>query len=491
MASPDFSDGCMIALYPPPDMAETLAVDGGLTPAELHVTVAYCGNAADIDGQALRKVVTDLAARKPITAQFSGHARFTGGDKDVIVALVDSADLEDLRRDTLQALRERGIDPPRDHGYVAHCTITYLDPDEPSPLERLEARPVEFTALSAVHGTDRTDSPLEHPIAAPAREAFAAGWAASGGPMTPRVHAASVAAVAMAVEHADDPRILEVTVDLGRLEGMWATLFGRREQHIRDYTAQVTAAWRDLLTPRVFRDGIHHYRADAGLTETDDDERQALKAAALAAATGMLRAIIGAPGWAKLRQAIRDAIAAGRAEGMVNAVAVAAERAAERSTLTLDWDIAFQHAYQQLERLDELWADVDTWLDRIVGRAAADLGRTLAEQAAAGGSYEDMLAAATDLLDTGDVEAVSFVVDWAMTTAADQGALSLYQAQGVQYVNWISAGDGRVCPTCQDNEDHDPWPIGSVPQAPAHPRCRCVLAADMSLGRFASWFTKP
>ena len=332
---------------------------------------------------------------------------------------------------------------------------------------------------------------VEHPIAQFARQAFAAGWAASGGPMTDRVRAASVAAVALAVEHADDPHILEVTVDLGRLEGMWATLFHRREQHIRQYTATVTQAWRGLITPRVFRDGIHHYRAEIGLQEADDPDRKAVKAAALAAATAMLRAIIGAPGWAKLRQALRDAIAAGRAEGMVNAVAVAAERAADQSSLTLDWDIAFQHAYQQLERLDELWAGVDTWLDRVVGRAAADLGRALADQAEAGGSFDDMLTAATDLLDTVDVEAVSFVIDWAMTTAADQGALSLYQAQGVQYVNWISAGDGRVCPTCQDNEDHDPWAIGSVPQAPAHPRCRCVLAADMNLGRFASWFTKP
>ncbi len=491
MASPDYSDGCMIALYPPPNVARALAVDGGLPPDEMHVTVAYLGDAANIDSDVLQAVVDELAQRQPITAQLSGHARFTGGEKDVVVALVDSARLEDLRRDTLDALHGRGIQPPRDHGFTAHCTLTYLDPDETSPIDRLDARTVEFTTLSAVHGTDRADYPLAHPMAAPAREAFAAGWAASGGPMTPRVRAASVAAVAMAVECADDLNILEVTVDLGRLEGMWATLFGRREQHIRDYTTQVTTAWRDLIRPRVFRNGIHHYRADAGLTETDDDEQKALKAAALAAATAMLRAIIGAPGWAKLRQALRDAIAAGRAEGMVNAVAVAAERAAERSTLTLDWDIAFQHAYQQLERLDELWADIDTWLDRIVGRAAADLGRTLADQAASGGSYEDMLAAATSLLDSADVEAVSFVVDWAMTTAADQGALSLYSAQGVQYVNWITAGDGRVCPTCQDNEDHDPWPIGSVPQAPAHPRCRCVLAADMSLGRFASWFTTP
>ncbi len=182
MASPDYSDGCMIALYPPANVAETLAVDGGLPPEEMHVTVAYLGDAADIDGDIFREVVAELAGRQPFTAQLAGHARFTGGDKDVIVALIDSADLEDLRRDTLDVLAERDIQPPREHGFTAHLTITYLDADEPSPAERLAPESVEFTALSAVHGTDRTDSPLEHPIAAPAREAFAAGWATSGGP---------------------------------------------------------------------------------------------------------------------------------------------------------------------------------------------------------------------------------------------------------------------------------------------------------------------
>src|SRR5689334_2919104 len=195
MGSPDYSDGCMIALYPPPNVADALAIDGGLTPEDMHVTVAYLGPAADIDGDALREVVAELAERQPFTAQLAGHARFTGGDKDVIVALIDSPDLEDLRRDTLDALAERGIEVPRDHGYTAHLTVQYLDADEPSPTDRLDAAPIEFTALSAVHGTDRTDTPLEHPVAAPAREAFAAGWAISQGPMTDRVRAACTAAV--------------------------------------------------------------------------------------------------------------------------------------------------------------------------------------------------------------------------------------------------------------------------------------------------------
>lgn len=323
-----------------------------------------------------------------------------------------------------------------------------------------------------------------HPIAEFARQAFAAGWAASGGPMTDRVRAASIAAVRTAIEHADDPHILEVTVDLGKLEGMWAQLFARREKLIDQYTGSVTAAWRPLITRRLFRDQLYHLRADLGLREADRDKT--ILATAKAAARAILQALPLTTGWAALRQAIRDALAAGRAEGIVNAVAIAAERAGK---VGLDWDIAFTHAYQQLERLGALWSEADGWLARTVDRAADDLGRMLADQAEAGASYDDMLDAAMDLLDNDDVEAVKFVVDWAMTTGADQGALALYQMEGVATATWITAGDGRVCPTCEHNEAGSPWTLADFPQMPSHPACRCVAAADISLDRFASWFT--
>lgn len=325
-----------------------------------------------------------------------------------------------------------------------------------------------------------------HPIAPFAREAFAAGWAASGGPLTDRVRAACTVAVGLAVDNADDPHVLEVTLDLGKLEGMWAQLFARRDQLIAQYTASVTDAWRTLIRPRLFRDGLLNLRAELGFTEADRSDPAQVKAAALAAARSMLQALPLTAGWAALRQAIRDAIAAGRAEGIVNAVAIAAHRT---GTVGLDWNIAFDHAYQQLERLDTLWSDAETWLGRMVDGATADLGRMLADKAGTGASYEDMLDAASQLLDGADVNAVSFVVDWALTAGADQGALSLYRLQGVQSVDWMTAGDGRVCPTCSDNEAGSPWPITAVPAAPSHPRCRCVLAADLNLAAYSSWFT--
>jgi 2'-5' RNA ligase len=481
VTAPDFSDDGMIALYPPLDVAQDLAVDGGLPPEEMHVTVAYLGDTADIDVDVLREVVAQLAERQPFTVQLAGHARFTGGDKDVIVALADSPDLEDLRRDTLDALYERGIEIPRDHGYTSHCTLTYIDPDDEAPLDRLDAQTVEFTTLAAVHGTDRTDFTLEHPIAAPAREAFAAGWALSGGPMTERVKAASVAAVQTAIEHAHNPHILEVTIDLGRLEGMWAKLFGRREAKQAEHTRLVADAWRPLIDRDTVATMVDRFRGHAGLTE---DARDFLEEA-LAAAKAMLRALADLTGWTNLRTTLRNAIAAGQAEGMVNAVAIAAERA---SAVGLDWNIAFGDAYRSLDLLDELWGNADGWLGRMIDRAADDLGQVLAQAAEDGATRDEMIDAAMDVLASSDVEAVAFTVDWAMTTAADDGALRLYRSEGVQQIDVITAGDGRVCQTCGDYEVGSPWVSLDVPRLPTHPYCRCCYAAAVSLTHFAGWF---
>ncbi|MFK0182072.1 2'-5' RNA ligase family protein [Streptomyces xanthochromogenes] len=485
MASPDFSDDCMIALYPQPELAQQLAVEGGLPADELHVTVAYLGHADDIDADVLREVVDELAARRPFTAQLAGLARFTGGDKDVLVVLVDSPDLEDLRRDTLEALAGRGIEIPREHGFTAHCSLSYLDPDAPAPLDRLDSQPMECTALSAVHGVDRTDSPLAHPMEAVAREAFATGWALSGGPMTRRVQVACETAVRIATEATGDPDVLKATIDLGKLEGMWALLFQRRQQQQDRHTVSVKALWHDQFDRDDTAAMVDRLRWQLGLHEAADPDRGRIRDAALAAAKAMLAGLADLAGFTTVRIALRNAIAAGRAEGMVNAVAIAAERA---NRIGLDWNIAFTDAYAAMQRLDELWGDAGGWLGRMVDNVAADLGRALADGMENGLSRDELIDAASDIL-TGDSEAVAFTVDWAMTTAADEGAFALYQSEGVQMIDIITAGDGRVCGSCIDAETGSPWRMGDQPRMPLHPNCRCCYAADVSLAHFASWFT--
>lgn len=70
--------------------------------------------------------------------------------------------------------------------------------------------------------------------------------------------------------------------------------------------------------------------------------------------------------------------------------------------------------------------------------------------------------------------------EWAR--AASQATIIGYKAQGIEQKIWLTAGDERVCPTCEDNAamgavgiDGDFLSGDTAP--PAHPGCRCDVAA--------------
>jgi 2'-5' RNA ligase len=181
VTQPDYTGSCMIALYPPPDVAQQLAVPGGLPPGDIHLTVAYTGDCADVDQFTLVAAALALAARPPVTATISGHARFTGGDDgDVIVALADSPALDVLRRDTEAALAARGIALPPEHGFTAHMSICYIDPGAPDPVGRIGSFPVTFGGVTASYGTEAHSFPFTAPPDAPQDAAQADPWAALG-----------------------------------------------------------------------------------------------------------------------------------------------------------------------------------------------------------------------------------------------------------------------------------------------------------------------
>lgn len=61
-----------------------------------------------------------------------------------------------------------------------------------------------------------------------------------------------------------------------------------------------------------------------------------------------------------------------------------------------------------------------------------------------------------------------------------------YRAAGVEFVEWATADDERVCPICGGNERAGAIPIGTsfpggTPTPPAHPRCRCALLAVITI----------
>lgn len=304
-----------------------------------------------------------------------------------------------------------------------------------------------------------------HPIAPYARTAYAQGWAASGGPMTGRVKAGCIAAVEHAIEHADDPHILEVMLHLGKLEGAWALIYQRREEQHRKHIRKVTDLWRKLITTLPLADAVRRFMQTTGHNLSRDDIAGQATAVARMVFVGTLnpadpdyQAVLDA-----IAEALRDAQAAGRAGALTI------------GHLAADFDIAFTQAQDALDDLGLYWADATGWLGRITDGAASDLGRALAAANRDGLDYEDMLAAAMDAIGSSDVRAVATLLDMAMSQALSRGAIALYGSEGVQTVDYWTAGDGRVCAQCARYEEHSPYPLGSAPIPGWHPGCRCVL----------------
>ena len=442
---PDYSGSAMLALYPPPELADALAIDGGLPASEMHVTIAYVGDAADVDPEALRAAAEALSARAPVAASISGHARFTGGDQDVIVALADSPQIEELRADALAVLAEAGIAQASEHGYTPHLTIQYLGADDPDPVGRLETLPVTFGAISAVHGEDRT-----------------------GYEFIPDGALAESAARALA----------EATIDLSSLEGIWKTVYGRQDDLYAAQAAKAARVWRKIVRDLDVAAMIAAFRkaalmgADgapaAGTDHEDPDARKhrkrEVKAAAAAAAAGMLASYADSPAYDDLLAVITTALTLAAGEGFASALAVAASEAGHAG---FDWAAASKDG--QRGPGADIAAEVAA---AIVAGTVTDLSVLLSRLAAEGATAAAMVTAVSAALRT--ARALDVGLTHVMAASIAAAMRGVYDAADVMLLDFVTAGDTKVCPVCEDLEAHNPYRAEDFPAIPQHPLCRCI-----------------
>lgn len=320
-----------------------------------------------------------------------------------------------------------------------------------------------------------------HPIAPYARTAYAQGWAVSGGPLTDRVKAGAVAAVEFAIAHADHPAVIEATLHIGRLEGVWASVMDRRVKLHDTIDARLKAAWRAVWGDVNPDSVIAAIRRHAGLGEVDA-WLQALRQWSAGQVERLLHSHASDEDWTAFLGEVRHAVDTARAEGMADAVGLSAD---ELDIAGIDYDIAFNHAYQALADLDDLTTDdeADQWLTDLVSQASKDLGAKLADMAQQGANLDQMRQVFDNLLD-GNTRANKAAFDLLTSRALSRGALDLYRSEGVGYVDFITAGDQRVCtdgPNCASVEANSPYPVETAPVPGLHPLCRCVLAATVPL----------
>ena len=154
--------GVMIALTPPADIAERLAVPGGEPAERLHITLAYlAAPAADLDDTDQARLVGLVAglvsSASPITCRVSGAGTFTADDGAVRWCSIDAPGLAELASRLRRLLDENGFDVRAEHGFQPHMTLAYAASVE---VAEAVAFPAEAgwvaSAVDVYVGGDRT-----------------------------------------------------------------------------------------------------------------------------------------------------------------------------------------------------------------------------------------------------------------------------------------------------------------------------------------------
>ena len=149
----------MVAFYLPPDLAAQFALVGGEPVDQLHVTLAFLGDAADLsDEAALQALVAGWAARTPpISGEIGGVGLFTAGPEVVTYLSLDLPALPAARQVLADALSDGGQPISGAHGFTPHCTLDYADR---AAEVTASGEAVTFESVAVVVGPTRTDYPL-------------------------------------------------------------------------------------------------------------------------------------------------------------------------------------------------------------------------------------------------------------------------------------------------------------------------------------------
>jgi hypothetical protein len=131
-AAADQPTGLVVVARPDDDAA--IAVEGGLPTDELHVTLGYFGDAADVSGDTIDALRTwvHTVGDLDITASVGGVARMGDDDPQAVTLLIEAAELAELRADL-----ESAAEPDRTHPhFTPHITLGYgIDMPDDIPKE--------------------------------------------------------------------------------------------------------------------------------------------------------------------------------------------------------------------------------------------------------------------------------------------------------------------------------------------------------------------
>lgn len=280
-----------------------------------------------------------------------------------------------------------------------------------------------------------------------------------------------------------EPGVGEASLHLGQLTGVWATVYARQE-HLYAISAEAVAVlWRKLLFGLSVAAVVDAIRREAAMTDTGPApgtdsasktaakyHKRAVRDIAALLIAGLLAGLPSLALWSEYLAAIAAALGAAAAEGFASALAVAAS---QRGYKGFDWDAAVKDG-QDRGILPQ--GSAEGLAAAITAGVVTDLAVMLAGMAAAGATAAAMTAAVRAYLQ--DPKALTFYLQDGMHAASSASTLAVFAQAQVERVLFVTAGDSRVCATCDAYEAKNPYTPDTCPSIPVHGGCRCGSSTE-------------
>jgi hypothetical protein len=154
--------GVMVAWMLPDYTARMIAVPGGEPLQDLHLTLAYLGQASAMSADESRKlvgIVGEVCNRHlQISGVLNGFGRFTAkpdADVEPLWVGVNLPGLLALQADLVEALKAAGLPVSTEHDYSPHITVAYVPREQATPAVTVAPLDITLNALTICVGPHR------------------------------------------------------------------------------------------------------------------------------------------------------------------------------------------------------------------------------------------------------------------------------------------------------------------------------------------------
>lgn len=148
--------------------ALTSAIPPGLEPeTDLHITLAYLGQAADLTRQQCDDIDGILGAIGSVFGPIAGLVQGIGffnqdaAGQRVLYASFDSPQLPDLRQTVVGAFKAAGVPMDDTHGFTPHITLAYAPNGDQPVVPDVPALKITFPAITRMFAGERGDTLLQ------------------------------------------------------------------------------------------------------------------------------------------------------------------------------------------------------------------------------------------------------------------------------------------------------------------------------------------